>query len=178
MSKACSPRLSRPKAARSGMGGQAQVFPFQIVNDDAFIARFEQQGFSLDQWHHREHIKIAYLYLLQSPLDEATERLKSGIKALNARHKVPDALDRGYHETMTQAWMRLVHCTLCEFGSAETADAFVDKHTQLLSKRALLFFYSRDRIMSAESKRGFIEPDLAPLPVSARLHKINAQANA
>ena len=138
------------------------------MDDESFMAAFEAQTFPLEKWHHREHIRIAYLYLVRLPMDEAIQRVRSGIQALNAAHKVPDALDRGYHETMTQAWMRLVHCTLNEFGPAENADAFVDKHTQLLAKRALLFFYSRDRIMSAEAKRGFVEPDLAPLPVSNR----------
>jgi hypothetical protein len=136
------------------------------VDDQSFVEAFEAQGFPLEKWHHREHIKIAYLYLLRFPFDEAVSRLRSGILALNARHQVPDAVDRGYHETMTQAWMRLVNCTLSEFGPAETADAFVDQHTQLLSKRALLFFYSRDRIRSPEAKQKFVEPDLAPLPRS------------
>jgi hypothetical protein len=138
------------------------------VDDEAFIAAFEASAFPMEKWHHREHIRIAYLYLRRYPFDEAVTRLRSGIQALNAAHKAPDAIDRGYHETMTQAWMRLVHCTLNEFGPKETGDAFLDEHTQLLSKRALRFFYSRDRIMSLEAKRGFVEPDLAPFPVSKR----------
>jgi hypothetical protein len=138
------------------------------VDDATFIATFEKQGFTLDEWHHREHIKLAYLYLSRFSFEEATRKLRSGILALNAHHKVPDAIDRGYHETMTQAWMHVVDCTLKEFGPAENSDAFVDKHTQLLSKRALLFFYSRDRIMSAEAKRAFVAPDLTALPVSRK----------
>jgi hypothetical protein len=76
---------------------------------------------------------------------------------------------------MTQAWMRLVDCTLKEFGPGENADVFVDKHTQLLSKRALLFFYSRDRIMSAEAKRQFVEPDLTSLPHSKKSFALNGE---
>jgi hypothetical protein len=59
-----------------------------------------------------------------------------------------------------------VHCALCQFGPCPTADAFLDQQSQLLSKRALLLFYSRDRLMSAEAKARFVEPDLAPLPNS------------
>ena len=98
------------------------------MTDNEFLAAFEACRFSLDQWHHREHIRIAYLYLLRHPFDEAVRKVRSGIQALNATHKVPDAIDRGYHETMTQAWMRLVHFTLHEFGAKETADAFLDEH--------------------------------------------------
>jgi len=135
-------------------------------NDDEFLEAFESHSWPLDQWHHRQHIKVAYLYLRSYPLDAAIAKICSGIKSFNAAHQVPEGLHRGYHETMTQAWMHLVHCTLREFGASENADAFVDKHAQLLSKRALLFFYSRDRIMSAEAKSKFVEPDLTPLPQS------------
>jgi hypothetical protein len=135
-------------------------------DDDIFLQQFESCTFPLDQWHHRQHIKIAYLYLSRYPLDTAISKMCSGIKAYNAANKVPESLTGGYHETMTQAWMHLVHCTLREFGPSESADVFVDKQVQLLSKRALLFFYSRDHIMSAEAKRQFVEPDLTSLPRS------------
>jgi len=134
------------------------------MDDATFLQRFETQAWPLAEWHHREHIKLAYLYLRALPFDAAVTKARANIQAFNAAHQIPEAIDRGYHETMTLAWMCLVHCTLCEFGPSDGADAFVDKHPQLLSKRALLFFYSRDRIMSAEAKATFIEPDLAPLP--------------
>jgi hypothetical protein len=137
------------------------------MNDEEFLRQFEAAIIPMEQWHHREHIRIAYLYLTRHPPAAAIAKICSGIKALNTAQKVPEAIDRGYHETITQAWIRLVQCTLNEFGPAENADAFMDKHTQLLSKRALLFFYSRDRIMSAEAKARFIEPDLTPLPRSS-----------
>jgi hypothetical protein len=140
-----------------------------MTEDEKFLETFETCTLPFEQWHHREHIKVAYLYLCRYPLDQAIEKTRSGIKALNAVHRVPEEkLDRGYHETITLAWLHLVHCALCEFGPTESADAFLEKQTQFLAKRALLFFYSRDRIMSWEAKREFIEPDLAPLPRSSK----------
>jgi len=139
-----------------------------ILSDDEFLTQFEALTFPNEQWHHREHVKLAYLYLRRYPLDAAIEKMRASLKAFNAKHSVPETLDRGYHETMTQGWMKLVHCTLCEYGPSENADAFVDTNVQLLSRRALRFFYSRDRIMSAEAKHGFIEPDLAALPQSKK----------
>jgi hypothetical protein len=144
-----------------------------MTDDERLLAAFEDCSWPLEKWHHREHIKIAYLHLCRHPLDVAIAKMCAGIKAYNAAHKVPERIDAGYHETLTQAWMRLVHCTLCEFGPSDNSDAFVDKHTQLLAKRALLFFYSRDRIMSEEAKRNFVEPDLTPLPRSSRNREQN-----
>lgn len=144
-----------------------------MPDDETFLEQFEAGAWPLENMHHRQHVKLAYLYLCRYPLDAATARIRMSIKAFNAAHHVPENSDRGYHETMTQAWMRLIHCTLQEFGPAENSDAFLEKHTQLLSKRALLFFYSRDHIMSAEAKQRFVEPDLSPLPISK--NSLNSQ---
>jgi hypothetical protein len=139
-----------------------------MPDDETFLTQFEAGTWPLESMHHREHVRLAYLYLCRYPFDAATANIRASIKAFNAAHNVPEGLDRGYHETMTQAWMYLVHCTLEEFGRAESSDAFVDKHTQLLSKRALLFFYSKDHIMSADAKQRFVEPDLSALPISKK----------
>ena len=139
-----------------------------MSNDELFLDQFESAVFPFEQWHHRQHIKAAYLYLRLHPFAQAVERMRAGIKAYNQHHQSKSTASSGYHETITQGWMRLVYLTLSEFGPAETSDAFVDQHTQLLSTRALLFFYSRDRLMSAEAKEQFIQPDLAPFPQSKK----------
>jgi hypothetical protein len=138
------------------------------MTDESLLRRFEACELSTEEWHHREHVRLAYLYLLRLPQEEALNRMRAGLKALNAAQKVPENLDRGYHETLTQGWMRLMHCALCEFGPAENSETFLDQHTHLLARRALLFFYSRDRIKSWEAKENFVEPDLAPLPRSRK----------
>ena len=94
--------------------------------------------------------------------------MQEGLKALNAAQSVPETLERGYHETLTCGWMQLVHCTLCEYGPAESSEAFLEKHSHLQARRALLFFYTQPRLKSAEAKTRFIEPDLASLPQSKK----------
>jgi hypothetical protein len=69
---------------------------------------------------------------------------------------------------MTQAWVRLVHLALCEYGPSETADSFFEQHPELSQKKVLRLFYTRDRFMSPQAKAVFLEPDLAPLPKSRK----------
>jgi hypothetical protein len=121
-----------------------------------------------EDWHHRQHIKVAYMYLKSHSFDGAMTRLRERIKAYNAAHKVPESLTSGYHETMTQAWLRLIYFTLCEYGPAETADAFYEQNPQLWQMKALRFFYTRDLFLSARAKAEYVEPDLTPLPISRR----------
>lgn len=134
------------------------------MNDAEHLRRFEDHSLPLEQWNHRAHLKVAYLYLNRYSYAEALERLRSGIQAYNAAHGIQDTPTGGYHETMTQVWLRLVHATLRQFGPAESTDAFFEAQTQLGSKRTPLLFYSRERLMSAEAKCGFVAPDLAALP--------------
>ena len=139
-----------------------------MIDDDTFLAKFEAQEFPHDKWHHREHIKMAYLYLRRHPYEAALAKIRTGIQALNASQKVPETPTRGYHETMTQAWLRLVHLALCEYGPAENADAFYEQHPELSQHKVLRLFYSLERLMSPQAKVEFVEPDLAPLPKSSK----------
>ena len=134
------------------------------MDDATLLAQFEDTTLPMELWDHRQHVKVAYLYLLRHPFEEAVNCMRRSLQAYNTAQNVPDALTRGYHDTLTQAWMQLVHVTLQVYGRCDTADVFVDANAQLLSKRALLFFYTRDRLLSVEAKRDFLPPDLAPLP--------------
>ena len=139
-----------------------------MTDDEAFIAAFEACRWPHDQWRHRQHIKLAYLYLQRYPFDQAISQIRERIKAHNAAHNVPNGPTSGYHETMTQAWMRLVHLTICEYGPAKTADEFYEQNPQLSEKKVMRLFYSKELFTSSRAKVEFVEPDLAPLPRSKR----------
>jgi hypothetical protein len=136
------------------------------MDDEIFLQQFEMCVLPQTQFHHREHLKVAYIYLRRHGLADALKKIRAGINAINTAHRVPDAPDRGYHETITQAWVRLVDMTLREYGPAETADNFLDQHPQLLEKKALRLFYSKELMMSPRAKAEFVEPDLTQLPAS------------
>jgi hypothetical protein len=136
--------------------------------DEEFLRAFEACTLPFEQWRHRAHIKVAYLYLCRLPCGQALEKIRENIKRYNAATHTPESLERGYHETITVAWLRLVHFTLCEYGPAPTADEFLDAQEQLLNRKALRFFYSREQIVSWRAKAQFVEPDLAPFPRSAK----------
>jgi len=100
--------------------------------------------------------------LRRHPLEEAIVKVRTGLQALAVAWSAPvDDLEKGYHETMTQAWVRLVHLTLRDREVAESADAFCDQQPELMQKTRLQLFYSRERLMTWEAKRKFVDPDLA-----------------
>lgn len=135
------------------------------MTDEEFMKGFEACTIPHDQWTHRAHIRMAYVMLRRDPFDTALPKVRAGIHKLNASQNTPEAIDRGYHETITQAWLRLVASALANYGTMDSFEPFAEQHPHLLCRTLLRSFYSRGRIMSWEAKKGWVEPDLAKLPV-------------
>ena len=135
------------------------------MNDAEFLDAFESCSLPFEQWTHRAHVRVAYQYATQGDLPSALKRMTRGIKAYNRATDTPETLERGYHETITQAFMRLVFAAEVQSGPHESSDQFCEAHPELLCKDVLLEFYSHDRIKTAEAKAEFVEPDLFPLPI-------------
>ncbi len=137
------------------------------MDDENFLRHFEECTLPFEQWTHRSHVKVAFLYLRQFPFGQALNRLRFGIKKYNAANRVPEGPTTGYNETTTQAFLRLIAATMQAYGEAfatPNADSFCDTHPQLMTHKALRFFYSREARMHPLAKTEFVEPDLAPLP--------------
>ena len=132
--------------------------------DAEFLKSFEDTSLPLDRWNHRAHLRVSYLYLGAHGFDGALKKMRTGVQRFNKAKGIEDKLHMGYHETVTGGWLRLLDGLMRAHGPLENHEAFYARHSYLASKMALLLYYSRDRIMSLEAKRGFLEPDLAPFP--------------
>jgi hypothetical protein len=77
------------------MDGQARM------NDADLLQGFEDCSLPEDLWDHRAHIRVASMYATRLELAEGISRMRSGIKAYGKARDVPEALDSGYHETIT-----------------------------------------------------------------------------
>ena len=136
------------------------------MTDDEFLSAFEARTLPFAQWTHRAHVKVAFLYLRDLPLDAALDKVRAGIRAHNVANAVSELPTSGYNETTTVAFVRLVAATMAAYGDAfptPTADAFCDAHAQLMTRNVLRLFYSPQRRMDPRAKAEFVEPDLAPL---------------
>jgi hypothetical protein len=128
------------------------------------VARFEACTVAPAEWRHAEHLTVALVYLLRMPIDAATARMREGLARLNAVHGAPETLDRGYHETITVFFMRKIRRFLDEAGAGRPiAELAAELAARSLGKKDVLEHYSRERIMSWEAKRGWVEPDVKSL---------------
>jgi hypothetical protein len=137
------------------------------MTDEQFLDHFERRTLPFDQWTHRAHVKVAFLYLREHPFDAALVKMRRGIQAYNAANNVPESPTSGYNETTTVAFMRLIAATMAAYSGefpTPTADAFCDTHPQLMTRSVLRLFYSPRRRMHPDAKAKFLEPDLTELP--------------
>lgn len=134
------------------------------MNDAELLTAFESCSLPVEQWTHQAHIRVAWIYASTNSPESAIQRIRAGIKAYNKATDTPEAIDRGYHETITVAFMTLVCSAIQKTGPYESSDEFCQAHPELLSKTALRRYYSREQIMTMQAKSEFVDPDLNPLP--------------
>ena len=116
------------------------------------IEAFESAAIPVERFNHRAHVTVAYLSLRRHGFDGALERMRAGILAFNAAHKVEATPTGGFHETVTVAWMRLIAGAMGAHGSEDDAAAFFEQHPYLLCRTLLRVFYSRARTLAAKPR--------------------------
>jgi hypothetical protein len=141
------------------------------LTDDEFLAAFEQCRLPRELWTHEAHIRMAWLYLNRGPLSEVVDKVRHGIQRYNASL----GNSSGYHETVTQAYVRLIASRLAN-GCGATFDEFKRRHPKLFDRQEpiLLWHYRQETLDSDEAKEQFLLPDLEPLPSSAYSRAIAA----
>ncbi len=133
----------------------------QNLSDEELLSRFEHGRLEPGDFHHGDHVRLAWICLRRFGRVGAEERLLRGIRAMAERAGAPQK----FLYTTTVAWVRLVAAAM----SADEAPipsfaTWVNDHPQLLDKNGLSKFYSRAVLESPKARRGWVDPDLAPLP--------------
>ncbi len=136
--------------------------------DDAELwTRFTTASLPDSAWTHREHLRVAWMYLERYDLDAAHVLMRVAIIRLNAFHGLVESAERGYHETLTRVWLVLVAAAR-RVHRGEDSVSFIDRHAGALARDVPLRHYARDRLFSTDARARFVEPDVAlPLPRSS-----------
>ncbi len=132
---------------------------------DAVGARFADLTLPKAEWTHAAHFAAA-LWLLRKRPDLVAERDMPGmIRRYNESVGGVNSDMAGYHETITQASIRAARSFL---RSVPAEIPLHEAHAALMAgpcgdKDWLLAHWSKDRLMSVEARREWVEPDIAPL---------------
>jgi len=80
----------------------------QIHEIHEIVARFTAAAIPAADWTHQTHLLVGAWHVARFGAEAALARLRDGIRALNAAHGTVDSDTRGYHETITRAYVRLL----------------------------------------------------------------------
>ena len=128
------------------------------------------------EWTHQAHLAVGVWHIVRYGDVDALSRLRAGIRRLNDSHGTPNSATRGYHETVTRAYVQLLsqfvdRCRL-ELPLAERVAWLLD--SAVADKDVLLRFYSREALMSTEARARWVAPDVAPLELKSVLESCAA----
>ena len=121
------------------------------------VDRFERCVLAKEEFHHRDHLAVAVVYLYAADLETAMDRMRSSLKRFAAHHRVTKL----YHETLTRFWLLQINQRLDRSGCLKESVRKVRE--QLSNKNLALRYYSRERIDSQEARENWLEPDLKEL---------------
>ena len=125
------------------------------MTDQEFLHAFEMGHLSPTEFHHRDHLRLAWLQVQRLGAGAAADVVGAGIR----RFAVAHGQDRLYHDTLTRFWVRIV-----AHASEPTFEKTLERHPMLLSKELPMRHWSRESLFSDEARAGWVDPDLAPLP--------------
>jgi hypothetical protein len=129
------------------------------MSDDEFLAALEGRRLPAAEFDHAAHLRLGYLYLRRASFADAAARACRTIRLYAASLGSPGR----YHETLTIGFMALIAERLRRGGDGGGWAGFMACNPGLLSKNALLAYYPRAVLESAEARAAFVLPTARPL---------------
>ena len=123
------------------------------MDDREFVSAFEACTLPANEFSHRSHVRLAWLYLRDGPLPEALPRFASGLK----RYAASLGAAEKYHETITWAYLFLIHERM-QRSTAATFEEFAAAHPDLFDP-ILGRYYSPALLASPLARATFVMPD-------------------
>jgi len=137
----------------------------QSLDTDRITRAFLARTLAKTEWTHQAHLHVGLWHALNYPDPAALDLLRERIRAYNAATGVANTATAGYHETITRFYLHVIRKFMCSAGTSlpidDLAQALI---AQWGDKNLPLRYYSPERLFSVAARRGWLEPDLAPLP--------------
>ena len=119
-----------------------------------------------DEWTHEAHLAATTWLMLRHPEIDLDVELPGIISRYNESVGGINSDAEGYHDTITRAYLRGVRLFLDEADFDRSVHELVNE--LLMSPMGRrdwpLRFWSKERLMSVDARRRFVEPDLRAMP--------------
>ena len=125
------------------------------VSDEAFARAFENCEIPNELFRHRDHLRLAFIYLRRYGAPDARLRIVESIRRYAVHHGAPQK----YHETITLAWMLLVEQAVARVPAGANFEMMLEEFPDLLNKSVLQEYYSSELLASEAARIAFAAPD-------------------
>ncbi len=139
----------------------ANQLPGVTAADDRFLAAFTAGEIANQDFHHRDHLRLAWIQIRRLGLPHALEAVTAAIRQFAAGHGHGDR----YHETMTRFWLLVVAMGISRHPTL-AFDKLLAAEPHLLDKNLPYRHWSRERMGSEDARQRWVEPDLRLMPAS------------
>ena len=119
-----------------------------------------------EEWTHEAHLAATTYLTLRHPEIDLDAELPAIIRGYNESVGGVNDDAQGYHDTITRAFLHGVRLFLAEADIREPIHELVNDllHSPMGRRDWPLRFWSKERLISVEARRHFVEPDLAAMP--------------
>lgn len=127
------------------------------MNDSDFLTAFEEGTLPEECFHHRDHVRAAWLLLKEDAPAAALDRFSAALRRF-ASAKGKAGL---YHETITWAYVLLINERMERAGRGLDWERFAATNPDLLTWRPSVLedYYMPETLASDVARRVFILPD-------------------
>ncbi len=127
------------------------------LTDADFVRSFEDCTLPNSAFHHRDHVRLAWIYLRHHPALAALTRFAEGLKRFATANGHPGL----YHETITWAYLLLIQERMARDGELATWEEFAARNPDLLTWKPSILdrYYSPETLGSELARRIFVMPD-------------------
>jgi hypothetical protein len=125
--------------------------------DREFLEAFENGSLFPGAFHHRDHVRLARLYLLRGEPAEALAKFSAGLR----RFASAAGKSGLYHETITWAYLLLIRERMERAGPGRDFEEFEAANPDLTTwKPSILDSYYREETLRSDlARRVFLLPD-------------------
>ena len=125
------------------------------TSDEEFLAAFERLEIPNEDFHHRDHLRLAWSCLRQAEPPGALDRVRTAICRFAEKHGVPEL----YHETITRFWVEHLAATMRAFPDAPDFATLADRRPEMLDKDLVRRRYRPETLAGERARAEWVEPD-------------------
>ncbi|MDX2304238.1 MAG: hypothetical protein NW226_15650 [Microscillaceae bacterium] len=134
----------------------------------ALVNQFRSQTLPSTAWTHQAHLTVGLWFVKNYSFEEAVCYLRGGIITYNYSVGGQNTPQKGYHETLTLFWAKIIAQFIhdhIKLNLLDLCNAFLE--SEMASKELPLKFYTPNRVFSTSARAFWIEPDLQTLDISS-----------